>query len=105
MQNIGRPRGLVPGRKGGLGEITLPELQAGSSIMPGKVNPVLSEAVSQLYYLVSGNNLAIEHCAVGAQLELGVMLPLMIDRLVESFKIDRGTSAAVCQKVRGRHKS
>lgn len=55
--------------------------------MPGKVNPVLPEAISQLYYLVSGNNLSIEHCAAGAQLELGVMLPLLTDRLLESLKL------------------
>ena len=55
--------------------------------MPGKVNPVLLEAVSQLYFLVSGNNLTIEHGAEGAQLELIVMLPIMTDRLVESLKL------------------
>jgi aspartate ammonia-lyase len=80
-------RWLSAGPKGGLGEISLPELQAGSSIMPGKVNPILPEAVSQLYFLVSGNNLSIEHCAAGAQLELGVMLPLLTDRLVESLRL------------------
>jgi aspartate ammonia-lyase len=80
-------RWLSAGPKGGLGEISIPELQAGSSIMPGKVNPVLMEAVSQLYFLVSGNNLTIEHGAEGAQLELGVMLPVMTDRLVESLKL------------------
>ncbi|MDR3642355.1 MAG: aspartate ammonia-lyase [Candidatus Doudnabacteria bacterium] len=80
-------RWLSAGPKGGLGEIMIPELQAGSSIMPGKVNPVLLEAVSQLYFLVSGNNLTIEHGAEGAQLELGVMLPIMTDRLIESLKL------------------
>jgi aspartate ammonia-lyase len=80
-------RWLSAGPKGGLGEISIPELQAGSSIMPGKVNPVLMEAVSQLYFLVSGNNLTIEHGAEGAQLELGVMLPVITDRLVESLKL------------------
>lgn len=78
---------LTSGPKGGLGELSIPELQAGSSIMPGKVNPVLPEALSQLYYLVSGNNLTIEHAAEGAQLELGVMMPVITDRLVESLKL------------------
>lgn len=78
---------LSSGPKGGFGEVVLPELQPGSSIMPGKVNPVMPEALSQLYYLVSGNNLAIEHAAEGAQLELGVMLPIMTDRLVESLRL------------------
>ncbi len=80
-------RWLSAGPKGGLGEISLPELQAGSSIMPGKVNPVLPEAISQLYFLVSGNNLTIELGAEAAQMELGVMLPIMTDRLIESLTI------------------
>ncbi len=80
-------RWLSAGPKGGIGEISMPELQAGSSIMPGKVNPVLSEAVSQLYFLVSGNTLTIEHASEGSQMELNVMLPIMTDRLIESLKI------------------
>jgi len=78
---------LSSGPKGGMGELILPELQAGSSIMPGKVNPVLPEALSQLYYLVSGNNLTIEKACEGAQLELGVMMPVITDRLIESLKL------------------
>ncbi len=78
---------LSSGPKGGFAELMLPELQPGSSIMPGKVNPVMPEALSQLYYLVSGNNLAIEHAAHGAQLELGAMLPIIVDRLIESLKL------------------
>ena len=78
---------LSSGPKGGIGELILPELQAGSSIMPGKVNPVLPEALSQLYYLVSGNNATIEKACEGAQLELGVMMPVITDRLVESLKL------------------
>ncbi len=80
---------LSSGPKGGIGEIVLPELQAGSSIMPGKVNPVLPEALSQLYYLVSGNNLTIEHAAHGSQLELAVMMPIITDRLIESLKLSQ----------------
>ena len=53
-------RFMASGPHGGIGEIILPELQKGSSIMPGKVNPVIPETVNQLYYLVSGNNLSIE---------------------------------------------
>ncbi|MBI4093627.1 aspartate ammonia-lyase [Candidatus Kaiserbacteria bacterium] len=78
---------LSSGPKGGIGELILPELQAGSSIMPGKVNPVLPEALSQLYYLVSGNNATIEKACEGSQLELGVMMPVITDRLVESLKL------------------
>lgn len=80
---------LSSGPKGGLGELILPELQAGSSIMPGKVNPVLPEALSQLYYLVSGNNLTVEHAVEGGQLELNAMMPVITDRLIESLKLSR----------------
>lgn len=78
---------MASGPRGGIGEIILPELQKGSSIMPGKVNPVMPETVNQLYYLVSGNNLAIEKAVEGAQLELGVMIPIIIDKLIESTKL------------------
>lgn len=78
---------MASGPKGGLGEISLAELQKGSSIMPGKVNPILPETVNQLYYLISGNNLTIEHAAAAAQLELGVMFPTIADRLLQSLKL------------------
>jgi len=88
---------LSSGPLGGIGEITLAELQKGSSIMPGKVNPVLPETVSQLYFLISGNNLTIEHAAAGAQLELGVMFPIIADRLLQSLKL---TSEVIEQFVK-----
>ena len=78
---------LASGPNGGLGELQLLELQSGSSIMPGKVNPILPESVSQLYFLVSGHNLTVEHAAEASQLELGVMLPIIIDRLILSLKL------------------
>lgn len=78
---------LASGPRGGLGEIKLAELQKGSSIMPGKVNPILPETVNQLYYLISGNNITIEHAAHAAQLELGVMFPTIADRLLQSLKL------------------
>ena len=78
---------LASGPRGGFAEIALLELQKGSSIMPGKVNPVLPETVNQLYYLISGNNLTIEHAAHAAQLELGVMFPTIADRLLQTLKL------------------
>jgi aspartate ammonia-lyase len=78
---------LSSGPKGGFGEISIPELQAGSAIMPGKANPVLMETVNQLYFLVAGNNLSIEYSAEASQLELGVMLPLVADRIIESLSL------------------
>jgi aspartate ammonia-lyase len=76
---------LASGPSGGLGEIRLKPLQKGSSIMPGKVNPVLLEAVNQLHCIVAGNDLAIREAAHLAQLELGTMGPVIADRLLQSL--------------------
>lgn len=80
---------MSSGPTGGLGEITLEELQPGSSIMPGKVNPVMPETVNQLYYTVSGNNLTIEHAAHASFLELANMFPILADRLISSLKLSQ----------------
>lgn len=80
-------RFMSSGPHGGIGELLLPELQKGSSIMPGKINPVIPETVNQLYYIVSGNNLSIEKAVENSQMELGVMLPVIVDRLIESIKL------------------
>lgn len=82
---------MSSGPNGAIGEISLPPLQKGSSIMPGKINPVIPEVVNQLYYLISGNNLIIEKAAEGAQMELGVMLPIISDKLLESLKLTTET--------------
>jgi aspartate ammonia-lyase len=75
---------LSSGPRGGIGEIEIAPLQAGSSIMPGKVNPVLLEALNQLHFFTMGNDLAIREAAQAAQLELSVMTPLIADRLLAS---------------------
>jgi aspartate ammonia-lyase len=80
---------LASGPNGGFGEIKLKELQSGSSIMPGKVNPILPESVNQAYFAISGNNVTIEHAAQAAQLELGVMFPVIADRLIASLKLSQ----------------
>jgi len=76
---------LASGPNGGFGELLLEELQSGSSIMPGKVNPILPESINQLYFHVSGNNTTIEMAAHAAQLELGVMFPILADKLLSSL--------------------
>ncbi len=78
---------LASGPRGGIHEIEIAPLQAGSSIMPGKVNPVLLEALNQLHFFVMGNDLAIREAAQAAQLELSVMTPLIADRLLASGKL------------------
>ncbi|MUM15715.1 class II fumarate hydratase [Mycobacterium sp. CBMA271] len=71
----------------GLGEIQLPDLQPGSSIMPGKVNPVLPEAVTQVAAQVIGNDAAITVGGLSGAFELNVYIPVMARNLLESFTL------------------
>jgi aspartate ammonia-lyase len=80
-------RMLSSGPDGGLGEIALPPRQAGSSIMPGKVNPVIPEAVSQIAMVVMANDQAIAHACSSGSLELNAFLPLIGDRLLDSLQL------------------
>ncbi|MET0325343.1 MAG: lyase family protein, partial [Ilumatobacteraceae bacterium] len=75
---------LASGPSAGLAEILLPELQAGSSIMPGKVNPVLCESVNQVAARVFGNDATVTFAASQGILELNTYLPVMADALLES---------------------
>jgi aspartate ammonia-lyase len=76
---------MSSGPKTGIGEITLPAKQNGSSIMPGKVNPVIPEVVSQVAFLVIGNDMTIAMAAEGGQLELNAFEPVIFYKLFESF--------------------
>ena len=78
---------LASGPAAGLAEINLPELQAGSSIMPGKINPVIPEAVRQAAYQVMANDLAITLGAQAGELELNATLPLIADNLLTSVDL------------------
>ena len=78
---------LSSGPDGGLGEIRLPERQAGSSIMPGKVNPVIPEAVSQAAMVVMANDQAIATACSMGNLELNAFLPLIADALLGSLSL------------------
>jgi fumarate hydratase class II len=75
------------GPRAGLGEIRLPELQPGSSIMPGKVNPVIPEAVCQVGAQVIGNDAAIAFGGAAGNFELNVMMPMMARNLLESLRL------------------
>ncbi len=75
---------MSSGPRAGLGEITLPARQNGSSIMPGKVNPVIPEVVSQIAFSVIGNDTAITLAAEAGQLELNAFEPLIFHKLFES---------------------
>jgi aspartate ammonia-lyase len=80
---------LSSGPRAGIGEIILPAVQAGSSIMPGKVNPVICEAVNQVTFQIMADDLAITLAAQAGQLELNAFLPLIAKNLLEMLDLFR----------------
>ncbi len=78
---------LSSGPRAGLNELNLPELQAGSSIMPAKVNPVIPEVVNQVCFKVLGNDTSISFAAEGGQLQLNVMEPVIAQSMFESLDL------------------
>ena len=77
---------LASGPQAGLGEINLPARQAGSSIMPGKVNPVIPEVVNEVAFVVAGNDVTLSMAAEGGQLQLNAFGPVMTHVLFESLQ-------------------
>jgi aspartate ammonia-lyase len=86
---------LSSGPRAGLGEITLPAVQPGSSIMPGKVNPSVPEMVNQVCYQVYGCDATICAAAEGGQLELNVMMPVIAWNAIHSSTILRNAMIAL----------
>jgi fumarate hydratase class II len=86
------------GPRAGIGELYLPELQKGSSIMPGKVNPVLPEVVLQVSAQVIGNDTAITIGGMQGQFELNVRIPLIARNLLQSIHLLSTTSVAFAEK-------
>jgi fumarate hydratase class II/aspartate ammonia-lyase len=78
---------LSSGPKTGLAEITLPAVQPGSSIMPGKVNPVMAEMLNMVCFSIIGNDLTITMASQAGQFELNVMMPVMQYKLLDSVSI------------------
>lgn len=78
---------MSSGPRCGLGEINLPPMQPGSTIMPGKVNPVIPEVVNQVAFKVIGNDLTVTFAAEAGQLELNVMEPIIVHSLFESIEM------------------
>ncbi|HEK9103873.1 aspartate ammonia-lyase [Bacillus pfraonensis] len=78
---------MASGPRAGLGEITLPARQPGSSIMPGKVNPVMAEVINQVAFQVIGNDHTICLASEAGQLELNVMEPVLVFNLFQSISI------------------
>ena len=90
-------RFLSSGPDAGIGEITLPDRQAGSSIMPGKVNPVIPESVIQAAMQATGNDTAITQACAAGNLELNAFLPIVTANLLDSINL-LTTSADILRK-------
>jgi len=95
-------RWLGSGPRCGIGEIQLPATQPGSSIMPGKVNPVMCESVMMVCAQVIGNDTAITWAGANGNFELNVMMPVMAHDLLESIRLLANVVDVFCDKcVRG----
>jgi aspartate ammonia-lyase len=93
---------MSSGPRCGLAEINLPPLQPGSSIMPGKVNPVIPEVVNQVCYAIIGNDLTVTMAAEAGVFELNAMEPIIALRLLESAHLLRNACEVLARKcVRG----
>ncbi|RAY14377.1 aspartate ammonia-lyase [Actinomadura craniellae] len=91
-------RWMGSGPRAGLAEIRLPDLQPGSSIMPGKVNPVIPEAVCQVAAQVIGNDAAIAFGGAAGNFELNVMLPMLARNLLESIRLLAAASRLLAER-------
>src|SRR4030088_3306670 len=89
---------MAPAPRAGIGELLLPELQKGSSIMPGKVNPVIPEVVLQVSAQVIGNDTAITIGGMQGQFELNARIPLIARNLLQSIQLLSTTSVAFAEK-------
>ncbi len=92
-------RWMSSGPRAGLGEIALPDLQPGSSIMPGKVNPVIPEATHMVVAQVIGNDAAIAFAGAAGNFELNVMLPVLARNLLESIRLLANISRLLADKT------
>ncbi|MFP5326984.1 MAG: class II fumarate hydratase [Acidimicrobiia bacterium] len=91
-------RWMGSGPRTGLAEIRIPDLQPGSSIMPGKVNPVIPEAVCQVVAQVIGNDAAVAWGGAAGNFELNVMLPVIARNLLESIRLLSSVSTVLAEK-------
>ena len=89
---------LASGPSTGLNELQIPAVQPGSSIMPGKVNPVLAEMLNMAMYHVQGCDLTVSMAAQAGQLELNVMMPVIAHNLFEMMQVMIGAVEAFTQK-------
>ncbi|QSY51280.1 MULTISPECIES: class II fumarate hydratase [Streptomyces] len=92
-------RWMASGPRTGLAEINLPDLQPGSSIMPGKVNPVVCEAVLMVAAQVTGNDATVATAGAAGNFELNVMLPVMAKNLLESIRLLAAASRLLADRT------
>ncbi|THA79843.1 class II fumarate hydratase [Streptomyces sp. A0592] len=92
-------RWMASGPRTGLAEISLPDLQPGSSIMPGKVNPVVPEAVLMVAAQVMGNDATVAVAGAAGNFELNVMLPVMARNLLESIRLLAGAGRLLADRT------
>ncbi|MFD7015986.1 class II fumarate hydratase [Streptomyces sp. NPDC059161] len=92
-------RWMASGPRTGLAEISLPDLQPGSSIMPGKVNPVIPEAVLMVAAQVVGNDATVAMAGAGGNFELNVMLPVIAKNLLESIRLLANVSRLLADRT------
>src|SRR5689334_1958423 len=92
-------RWMSSGPRAGIGEIHLPDLQPGSSIMPGKVNPVIPEALCMVCAQVIGNDAAIAFGGAAGNFELNVMLPMLARNLLESIRLLANISRLLADRL------
>ncbi|MCU4746936.1 MULTISPECIES: class II fumarate hydratase [Streptomyces] len=92
-------RWMGSGPRAGLAEINLPDLQPGSSIMPGKVNPVIPEAVLMVCAQVTGADAAVAAAGAAGNFELNVMLPVMARNLLESIRLLANASTLLAERT------
>ena len=98
-------RWLASGPRSGLGEITIPENEPGSSIMPGKVNPTQSEAMTMVCAQVMGNDVAVGIGGASGNFELNVFKPLIIHNVLQSLRLLADACAQLRRVLRGRASS
>jgi fumarate hydratase class II len=91
-------RWMGSGPRTGLGEINLPDLQPGSSIMPGKVNPVIPEAVQMVAAQVIGNDVTVTYAGAAGNFELNVMLPVLARNVLESIRLLAASSRLLADR-------
>jgi aspartate ammonia-lyase len=93
---------LSSGPRTGIAELELPAVQPGSSIMPGKVNPVMAEMLNMVCFGVMGNDTTIQHAAQAGQLQLNVMMPVVAYNALDSVRIlAAGVDAFTTRCVKG----